>query len=313
MNVNEIEKKDYIEIEQEQDFEINYSTKINKIKYFKYSSYVLFLIIIIIIIIISCIILFIYPINKTKEKIDISNFNNKTIIFKKINKTQPINNYTNNYTNNHTNNTNSTNNTTSLKNKTKITIAFVYSNLYANGIARFITVTANNLIKTGKYDIYFITEKPNGKEYKFDPKIRRIFIYNHHNLIKVFSKHASIDFFILQNTLGKRTIKLYKSYCKKVIGIFHGVYMSDMFHGIIKSYRNWIEFDEYDAFIFITYDDYFFYKKLGYKNEIFIPNLYTFEPSQITNSNLTNHNILMLGRAADKVKGFLYSIKQCLI
>ena len=310
MDINEIQKKDYIEIGQEQDFEINYSKKKkNKMKYLKegpnYSNYDLFLITTIIIIIIFCIILFIYNINKTEEKIVISNINNKTIIYNEINKTQAINNYTNN----NTHNTNSTKNTTSLKNNTKITIAFAYSNLFANGIARFITVTANNLIKTGKYDIYFITEKPYGKEYKYDPKIKRVFIYNNHTLIRNFTKHVSIDFLILQNILGKGTVKFYKSFSKKVIGIFHGVYMSAMYHGTIKSYKNWIEFDEYDAFIFISYDDYFFYKKLGYKNEIFIPNLYTFEPSQIINSNLTNHNILMLGRAADRVKGFLYSIK----
>ena len=87
--------------------------------------------------------------------------------------------------------------------------------------------------------------------------------------------------------------------------------MSALFHGYVSSYRNWDQFDYYDAFIFISYDDYYFYKKLGYKNAIFIPNLYTFEPSKIKESNLTNHNIVMLGRAADKVKGFMYAVKQC--
>ena len=48
----------------------------------------------------------------------------------------------------------------------KIRIAFVYSSLYANGIARYISVAANYFVKTGKYDVYIITEKSVGKEYK---------------------------------------------------------------------------------------------------------------------------------------------------
>ena len=43
--------------------------------------------------------------------------------------------------------------------KKKIGIAFIYSTLSANGIGRFITVTAKYLQRTGKYNIYFITGK----------------------------------------------------------------------------------------------------------------------------------------------------------
>ena len=44
--------------------------------------------------------------------------------------------------------------------KKKINIAFIYSTLSANGISRVILVTSKYLLKTGKYNIYFITEKP---------------------------------------------------------------------------------------------------------------------------------------------------------
>ena len=91
--------------------------------------------------------------------------------------------------------------------------------------------------------------------------------------------------------------------------MFHGVYMSALFHGTINGYRNWINFDYYDSYIFIAADDYFFYKKLGFQNEIYIPNLYTFEPSEIKNSNLTYHNIMMLGRQNDPIKGAIYAVK----
>ena len=105
------------------------------------------------------------------------------------------------------------------------------------------------------------------------------------------------------------TIRFYKSLGKFVVGMFHGLYMSQMFHGRIECYKTWNNFDNLDAFIFIGYDDYFYYKKLGFKNEIFIPNFYTFEPSKIKSSELKGHNIVMLGRAADKIKGIIYAIK----
>ena len=44
--------------------------------------------------------------------------------------------------------------------KKKIGIAFFYKTLYYNGIARFITVTSKYLLKTGKYNIFFFTNKP---------------------------------------------------------------------------------------------------------------------------------------------------------
>ena len=203
---------------------------------------------------------------------------------------------------------NEINNNTAIQENNRIAIAFMYKTLYANGIARFITVTADYLIETGKYDIYIITEKGSSYDYKFNNKIKRVFIYGNHTLMSNFTKHHKIDFFILQNLTGKQTAAYYRQLGKKVIGMFHGVYMSAMFHGGVSSYTNWELFDTYDAFIFISYDDYFFYKKLGYKNEIFIPNLYTFEPSKTPSSNLTNHNIMMLGRATDPVKGFRYAI-----
>ena len=123
------------------------------------------------------------------------------------------------------------------------------------------------------------------------------------------TKNLNIDFFILQNVSGNSTINFYKSLGKFVIGMFHGLYMSGMFHGRIEGYKNWINFDNLDAFVFIGYDDYFYYKKLGFKNEIFIPNFYTFEPDKIKSSELKTHNIVMLGRFGDKIKGVIYAIK----
>ena len=190
----------------------------------------------------------------------------------------------------------------------KIGLAFVYTTLYSNGIARFITLTSNYFIETGRYDIYFITSKPTNQEYPFNPKIKRFIAHDNYTLIKNITKHEHIDIVILQNVLSRKVVNFYKKLKIKVVGIFHGVYMSIMFHGMINSYRNWNQFDLYDSFVFIASDDYYFYKNLGFQNAIFIPNLYTFEPSQIKNSNLTYNNIIMLGRLNDEIKGAKYAI-----
>ena len=100
----------------------------------------------------------------------------------------------------------------------KLKIAFVYSSLYANGIARFISVTANNFIKTGKYEIYVITEYKSGSDYYLDSDIKRIIAKNR-TLVKNATKDLGIDFFILQNVMGKGIVDFYKKFCKKVIGI----------------------------------------------------------------------------------------------
>ena len=190
----------------------------------------------------------------------------------------------------------------------KINIAFVYSSLYANGIARFIQNAANYFVATGKYNVYIITEKSYKLDYKVDERIHKI-VESNKTLLKNMTKDLNIDFFILQNTSIKSTINFFKSLGKFVIGMFHGLYVSAMFHGKIAPYKNWINFDGLDAYIFIGYDDYLFYKKLGFKNEIFIPNFYTFDPNLSKESELKTNNIVMLGRAADGIKGIIYAIK----
>ena len=192
----------------------------------------------------------------------------------------------------------------------KIRIAFLYYSLHANGIGRFITVTANNLIKTGKYDIYFITERPpSSGEFPYDSKIKRFVGYNNYTLTERICKQENIDIIVLQNVLSSSVVQFHRKLGQKVICMFHGVFLSAIFHNIIEHYKIWDKFDVCDSFIFIAADDYYFYKHLGFKNEIFIPNLYTFEPSEIKNSNLTNKNIVILGRLNDSIKGIIYAIK----
>ena len=200
---------------------------------------------------------------------------------------------------------NNTDNTT----KKKIGLAFLYSTLSANGIGRVITVTAKYLLKTGKYNLYFITEKRQGREFAYDPSIKRFYAYNNYTLMRNISKYEKIDIVVLQNVLSKSVVKFHHNLGQKVMCMFHGIFMSAMYGNHVDGYRNWNHFDACDSFIFIGPDDYYFYKKLGFQNSIFMPNIYTYDPHEVESSNLTNHNIVILGRLNDWIKGVKYAIR----
>ena len=195
------------------------------------------------------------------------------------------------------------------KKEEKIGVAFVYHILHSNGVARVISLTSDYLIRTGKYNVYLITGKPTAKDYKYDNRIKRFACHDNRTLIRSLRRELNIKYFVLNNQLTESLIKFLQSLNSYVVGIFHGVYLSAIFHNNTNSYRTWYKFDFYNAFIAIAADDLYFYKKLGYKNATFIPNLYTFEPSESPESNLTYNNIVMLGRAHDKIKGSKYAIK----
>ena len=74
------------------------------------------------------------------------------------------------------------------------------------------------------------------------------------------------------------------------------------------TYRSWQYFKRLDAFVHIIPDDYWVYKKLGFNNTIFIPNVFTFESKNTPSSPLTYKNILMVGRADDLIKGTQYGL-----
>ena len=194
-------------------------------------------------------------------------------------------------------------------NDTKINVAFIYKRVTGNGISRFMTVIGDYLIKSEKYNVYFITEPKREIELKYNEKIRRIYAFNNITLIKKVIKEEKIDFLILNNIFSPYVIQRYKLLGLKVIGIFHGVFMSAMFNNNTKLYQKLKNLKLYDAFIHLTIDDYYFYNKLGFNNNIFIPNLYTFNPYETPSSNLTGHNLMMLGRLTDKKKGVIYAIK----
>ena len=192
--------------------------------------------------------------------------------------------------------------------KKNLSVGFLYSCLVGNGIARFMVVTGDYFVKKG-YNVYFITKPPHPKDFKYNEKIKRIHAYNNITLLKEVLKSGILDILIVNNAFNPGTINMYKSYGIKVIGIYHGVFISPMFNNITSFYRAWKYTELYDAYVQIGIDDYYFFKSYGFKKNIFIPNLYTFEPSETPNANLTSHNLMMLGRLADKKKGVIYAIK----
>jgi glycosyltransferase involved in cell wall biosynthesis len=187
-------------------------------------------------------------------------------------------------------------------------VGFFYSCIVGNGIARFMVVTGEYFIKKG-YNVYFITKPPHPKDFQYNEKIKRIYAYNNITLLKEVLKSGIIDILIVNNVFSQGNIKFYKSYGIKVIGIYHGVFISPMFNNMTGIYRSWKYTELFDAYVQIGIDDYYFFKSFGFKKNIFIPNLYTFEPSETPNANLTSHNLMMLGRLADKKKGVIYAIK----
>ena len=193
-------------------------------------------------------------------------------------------------------------NNTNINNSKKLNIGFVYSVLSGNGISRFMILTGEYLQKTGKYNIYFFTKTKTSKELIYNNTIKRIYAYNNYSLMEKYCKSEKIDIIILNNNFSPKAIKFYKYLGIKTIGIYHGVYISQMFNNNTLFYRLWQNLEYYDAFIHISSDDYYYFKNFDFKRNIFIPNLYTFEPSKSPSSNLTNNNIIMLGRLNDKKK-----------
>ena len=193
-------------------------------------------------------------------------------------------------------------------NKRKTGIGVVYSALYGNGIGRFITVLTELLAKTGKYEVYLINENAYPNDLPYYPGVKRVLQKKDRNAIKEYDKQNNIDIYILNNDISQ-FIDIYKSLGKKVIGIFHGVFLSCIFTNDTYIYTHWNRFDFFDSYVQIIADDYWVHKKFNFKNEVFIPNLYTFNHSLTPSSPLSNKNVLIVGRIDDIIKGAKFGIR----
>ena len=199
-----------------------------------------------------------------------------------------------------------------LQNKdNKIGVAFVFKHVFGNGIGRMLSLICSELSRIDKYDIYLITGQGYHLDFKFDEKVKMIRIAGNKTKIEEFDKTSNIKVYVLHNDLTPSSIKWYQTLNggKKVIGMMHGVYLSSIFSNQTGVYAIWKNNILVDAALQVIADDYYVHKRIGINNTLFIPNLYTFDPSRTPNSNLTYNNLMIMGRELDRIKGGLYGIK----
>ena len=188
-----------------------------------------------------------------------------------------------------------------IKNR-KIGVAIVFQCLYGNGIGRYLTVLSEYLAKTEKYDVYLIVEQATAYDFPYYKEVKKIIQKKEEKEVVEWDRNHNIDIYILNNDVGT-FLETYKSLGKKIVGIFHGVFYSCIFTNHTSLYQQWYRFQFFDAFIQIIPDDYYIYKKSNFDNEVFIPNLYTFEHTQTPVSSLKTKNVLIVGRIDDIIKG----------
>ena len=190
----------------------------------------------------------------------------------------------------------------------KLNIGFLYPSLGGNGISRFMQVTSDNFIRSGNYNVIFITKKRQKNELNFNPQIKRYFCFENMTKIKNVIRQENIDFLIINNYFAPNIVNL-KSSGAKIIDVYHGVFFSSMFNNSTSLYNDWKNLQLCDTFVHISIDDYYLMNKLGFQNNIFIPNMYTFDQEKTPKAELKSHNIMMLGRLNDKKKGVIYAVK----
>jgi len=194
----------------------------------------------------------------------------------------------------------------------KFGVAFVFKNLFGNGIGRMLSLLCSELAKLEKYDIYMITGAAiPSLDFEFDERVKMVRIAGNKTLIQQYDQTSNIKIYVLQNELNPSSIKWYKNLNggKKVIGVMHGVYMSSIYSNQTGVYSIWKYNLLLDAYIQVNADDYYVNRRLGINNSFFLPNLYTYDPDTTLNSNLTYNNLLVIGRELDRIKGGLYAVK----
>lgn len=187
-----------------------------------------------------------------------------------------------------TNNTNytKTENTHIIEIK-KTVVGFVFPK-----INNFMITNGEFFLKTGKYDILFITKSPKKKELKFSKKIKRLDSYFDKKAIQKICKNDNIEFLIVNTELLKDDVKWLKSLGIKLIGFSQQIYENEKKITGLKSLKY------FDAYVNQNIEDFKNSKRLGLKNNILIPNMINLESRNL--SNLSNHNVMMIGELDEK-------------
>ena len=202
-------------------------------------------------------------------------------------------------------------NKNNIKDNDKIGIAFVFKIIYNDDVDKMLSLLANKLAKNNKYDIYLITGKEFSFDFKFNKKIKKIPYLGNKTSIEKYDKTSNIKYYFLNNELSQSIINWYKSLNggKKVIGIMHGDYFSQIYTNSTTIYPFWKNNYLYDAFINLIPDEYYIYKKLGMNNTFYMPYLYPFKEAKIPNSKIRYNNLIIMGKGEDIIKEGIYGIK----
>ena len=184
----------------------------------------------------------------------------------------------------------------------KMTVAFLYPK-----VTQFMISTGENLILSGKYNVFFLTETPGKKEPSFNKNIKRVTAYyNHKEILKVV-KNNKVDFIIVNETLSLIEINWLKSLGIRLIGVLDNTFSPKPALNTKKVVLYYKNLELYDAFIQESVEDYDNFQKLNLKKNIFIPNLFTIGPKKVQQQLLLNHNIVAVGGLYEK-KGGVRSI-----
>lgn len=95
-------------------------------------------------------------------------------------------------------------------------------------------------------------------DFSYNKKIKRHIVKKEFEAIKDFDEENDIEIYILNNDISP-IIDYYHSFGKKVIGIFHGVYLSCVFQNVTSIYQSWKDFSKFESFVHIIPDDYWVY------------------------------------------------------
>ena len=190
--------------------------------------------------------------------------------------------------------------------KKKVGVAFVRQYLFGS-YGRFISVLSKLLVETGKYDVYIINEQKTDFDIMYHKKVNRVILKWNLEEMKNFDEANDIEIYLLLNDLSQ-TIDLFKSLEKKVVGVYNGEYFSCIYSNETQVYSVFNAFSKFDSFVQFIPDDYWIYKKLGFKNIIYIPSLNSFESEKTQTSKLIHKNILIVGKFDQETKGGVYGI-----
>ncbi|CAL6088361.1 Glycosyl_transferases group [Hexamita inflata] len=198
--------------------------------------------------------------------------------------------------------------------------------LYRNGGIEKATQLMAQYLNLQNIKVYLITGEPTYQDYIIPENTTRLiaFVNNDGNRENVMNEEAKIkttaknkllleyaqkygiQLFICQEHWAHghyETINFLKDHGIKVIAIEHSFFLFPIHDNREYLYKiSQKTYPRLDALVCLSRVDVQLWKHVGVKNAIYIPNILTFDPSQIQPANLQTNKILMVGRFQKEVK-----------